>query len=42
MRTQTTLTLSDARRIIDAGIAASERTGSPSNIAAAEDAAAAL
>lgn len=36
MRTQNTLTLSDARRIIDAGIAASDRIGSPSNIAVAD------
>lgn len=36
MKTQTTLTLEDARQIIDAGIAASERIGSPSNIAVAD------
>lgn len=36
VKTQKTLTLDDARRIIDAGIAASERIGSPSNIAVAD------
>lgn len=36
MKTQQTLTLDDARRIIDAGIAASDRIGSPSNIAVAD------
>jgi uncharacterized protein GlcG (DUF336 family) len=36
VKTQKTLTLDDARRIIDAGIAASDRIGSPSNIAVAD------
>ncbi|WP_436406935.1 GlcG/HbpS family heme-binding protein [Corynebacterium flavescens] len=36
VKTQTTLTLDDAQRIIEVGIAASTRIGSPSNIAVAD------